>query len=91
MLDPLNQKLDAARRDLLDLGLRNTLLNYQPLRSRGAELAGATPAEVFRLLVAEGRALALRPMPAKAEGTEPSPPNPLSHTHSHPPGRGGIR
>jgi len=77
MLELLNQKLDHARRDLLDLGLRNTLLNYQPLRTRGAELTGADPAEVFRLLVTEGRALALRP-------AEPPPPAPPPRS-----GRGG--
>jgi len=74
MLDVLNQKLDAARRDLLDLGLRNTLLNYQPLRSRGAEMTGAAPAEVFRLLVTDGRALALRPAPPKAADVTPTSP-----------------
>ncbi len=63
MPELLHQKLDLARRDLLDLGLRNTLLNYQPLRTRGAELTGAAPAEIFRLLVTEGRSLALRPAP----------------------------
>lgn len=71
MLELLNQKLDHARRDLLDLGLRNTLLNYQHLRSRGAELTGADPAEIFRLLVTDGRALALRP-------AEPPPPDPTT-------------
>jgi very-short-patch-repair endonuclease len=59
----LNQKLDLARRDLLDLGLRNTLLNYQHLRSRGAEICEADPAEVFRMLVTEARSLALKPAP----------------------------
>ena len=63
MPELLHQKLDHARRDLLDLGLRNTLLNYQHLRTRGAELTGADPAEVFRLLVTDGRALTLRPAP----------------------------
>jgi very-short-patch-repair endonuclease len=78
MQEQLNQRLDHARRDLLDLGLRNTLLNYQHLRSRGAELTGADPAEVFRLLVTDGRALALRP-------TEPPPPAPPPQS-----GRGGA-
>src|SRR5262245_2234356 len=36
-------RLDAARRDLLDLGLRNTLLNYRPLRSRGVEVVDESP------------------------------------------------
>jgi len=78
MPDPLNQKLDQARRDLLDLGLRNTLLNYQPLRTRGAEITGAVPAEVFRLLVTEGRALALRPAEPPPETPQSQSPEPVS-------------
>ena len=47
----LTGTLEIARRDLLDLGLRNTLLNYRPLRSKGAEVIDEKPPEVFRLLV----------------------------------------
>ncbi|HKH48118.1 MAG TPA: DUF4011 domain-containing protein, partial [Thermoanaerobaculia bacterium] len=86
MLDVLNQKLDAARRDLLDLGLRNTLLNYQPLRSRGAEMTGAAPAEVFRLLVTDGRALALRPAAPKATDVTPTSPQEIRPTVETPRG-----
>src|ERR1017187_1465898 len=49
--------LEIARRDLLDLGLRNTLLNYRPLRSKGVEVIDETPVEVFRLLVKEEKSL----------------------------------
>ena len=34
----LTQTLDVARRALLDLGLRNPLLNYRPLKARGVEV-----------------------------------------------------
>ena len=37
--------LEIARRDLLDLGLRNTLLNYRPLRSKGIEVIDEKPIE----------------------------------------------
>lgn len=43
--------MDIARRDLLDLGLRNPLLNYRPLKARGVEVAFGDPAEAFRILV----------------------------------------
>jgi hypothetical protein len=33
--------LDAVRKELLDLGLRNPPLNYRPLKSRGLEFSGA--------------------------------------------------
>ena len=49
--------LEIARRDLLDLGLRNTLLNYRPLRSKGVEVIDERPVEVFRLLVKEEKSL----------------------------------
>src|ERR1035438_8394033 len=49
--------LEIARRDLLDLGLRNTLLNYRPLRSKGLEVVEEKPVEVFRLLVKEEKSL----------------------------------
>lgn len=54
--DLLGTRLNADRKDLLDLSLRNPLLNYRP-RSRGLEIRGESPAEVFRLLVREGRAM----------------------------------
>jgi very-short-patch-repair endonuclease len=58
--------LEIARRDLLDLGLRNTLLSYRPLRSKGAEVIDGRPVEVFRLLVKEERSLTF--LPGKAGG-----------------------
>jgi len=45
-MPPVNPKLtvalEVARRDLLDLGLRNTLLNYRPLRAKGVEVVDET-------------------------------------------------
>ena len=43
-------KLDAARRELLDLGMRNPLLNYRLLRSRGARIQGHTPQDIITAL-----------------------------------------
>ncbi|HLK65432.1 MAG TPA: DUF3320 domain-containing protein [Bryobacteraceae bacterium] len=56
-----SRNLEIARRDLLDLGLRNTLLNYRPLRSRGIEVVDEIPREVFRILVAEEKAMTFLP------------------------------
>jgi hypothetical protein len=61
-MDPIQQKLDVSRRDLLDLGLRNTLLNYRNLKSKGAEIIDELPVEVYRILVAEERPMAFLPM-----------------------------
>ena len=43
------QRLEVSRRELLDLGLRNPLLNYRLLRARGLEVVDEIPALVFRL------------------------------------------
>ena len=33
-------QIEEARKELLDLSLRNPLLNYRPLRARGLEVVG---------------------------------------------------
>jgi very-short-patch-repair endonuclease len=53
----IRSKLEGARQELLDLGLRNPLINYRTLKARGVEVVDELPREVFRLLVAEGKAL----------------------------------
>ena len=60
----VRQKLEAARKDLLDLGLRNTLLNYRPLKSRGIQIVGEKPAEVHRILVIDERPMSFLVAPA---------------------------
>ena len=62
-------KLDAARRDLLDLGMRNPLLNYRLLRSRGARIQGHTPEDVLNSLVEEEQTAALLPETGPEEGS----------------------
>ncbi|MHC5541957.1 DUF4011 domain-containing protein [Singulisphaera rosea] len=42
-------RLEAERRGLLDLSLRNPLLNYVP-RARSLEFVGESPAQLFRIL-----------------------------------------
>lgn len=57
----IREKLEVARRELLDLGLRNPLLNHRLLRARGVEVINEKSAEVFRLLVREGRRMTFKP------------------------------
>jgi very-short-patch-repair endonuclease len=59
------ERLTASRRDLLDLGLRNTLLNYRLPRSRGAQVVGCKASDVYQWLVTDGRTLDF--LPAKVE------------------------
>ena len=83
-------RLEAARRELLDLGLRNPLLNYRLLRSRGLEVADELPAEVFRILVQEGRTMSFLPASedgggdnlGQPEGEEPDQPSGTAEPHT---------
>ena len=81
--DRFRERLENDRRSLLDLSLRNPLLNYRP-RVRGLELVDERPVEVHRILVNEGRAMTFAHDPrkkAKPKSSEPDVmPEPLSDT-----------
>ncbi len=56
-------RLERARHDeLLDLTLRNPLVSYRTLKTRGVAVIDERPAEVFRLLVRGGKKLAFLPV-----------------------------
>lgn len=55
---------------MLDLGLRNSLLNYHPLKSRGVEVTNELPAEVFRILVREGKTMSFLPVAEEDDQNE---------------------
>ena len=55
--EEIGLKLEASRRELLDLTFRNSLLNYRPLRARGVEVVDGEPTETFTALVREGKSL----------------------------------
>ena len=55
--DTIASSLDRARKELLDLGLRNSLLNYRTPKSRGVDIAGGDATQVYAWLVTEGREL----------------------------------
>lgn len=59
----IRQKLDAARRELLDLTLRNRLINTprRKTRSSSIEVIDEKSAEVFRILVGDGKAMSFDP------------------------------
>ncbi|MEW6749700.1 MAG: DUF4011 domain-containing protein [Candidatus Latescibacterota bacterium] len=71
----IRARLDEARRELLDLGLRNTLLNYRPLASRGIDVQEASASSLYRILVSEGRQVSFLPVPeAPRPGSLPTRP-----------------
>ncbi len=53
--------LETARRELLDLGLRNPLLNYRPLKAKGVEIIDEKASEVFRILVRNEKSMTFVP------------------------------
>jgi very-short-patch-repair endonuclease len=57
----MRSTLSEVRKELLDFGLRNPLLNYRLLKSRGLAITGVTPAEVYRLLVEDAREVPFLP------------------------------
>jgi hypothetical protein len=61
--DRITLNIEASREELLDLGLRNPLLNYRPSRARGVEVVDELPMEVFRILVRERKSIAFQAAP----------------------------
>lgn len=59
----IRSELEKSRADLLDLGLRNTLLNHRRLKSKGLEVIDELPREVLRILVKQERAMSFLPAP----------------------------
>ena len=63
----LSEKLDISRKELLDLGLRNSLLNFRP-NARSLEVVDELHAEVYRTLVNESKAMSFLPIPESKAG-----------------------
>ena len=78
----IRTQLELARKELLELGLRNTLLNYRLTKARGAEISDATSIDVLNWLVSEGMDLTFLPAEVVAQrrdGKSRSPALPTSH------------
>ncbi|MEX2490530.1 MAG: DUF3320 domain-containing protein [Nitrospirales bacterium] len=57
-------RLEFARKELLDLGLRNPLLNHR-IKSKQVRVVDELATEVFRLLVQEGQSMSFEALPEK--------------------------
>ena len=51
------KELEALRQNLLDLSLRNNLLNYRPSQKRTISIAGRTPEEIYELFVLQEKSM----------------------------------
>ena len=57
--DTILSKLENTRKDLLDLGLRNSLLNFRLNGARCVEVVDELPQQVFRVLVTEKKPMSM--------------------------------
>jgi very-short-patch-repair endonuclease len=69
----LTARLDASRQELLDLGLRNPLLNLRPSPARGVTIVGEESAAVYELLVRQGKTMYFLAAPEARKATSSSP------------------
>ncbi|HYI13084.1 MAG TPA: DUF3320 domain-containing protein [Thermoanaerobaculia bacterium] len=60
VIEPIARELEAARQRLLDLTLRNRLLNYRPNALRSIRVTGELPAEIYDALVLREKAMEFR-------------------------------
>ena len=51
------EKLERSRRDVLDLTLRNSLLNFRVLKAKGVKVIDEIPREIYRILVRQKKAM----------------------------------
>ena len=65
----VRNELEKSRRDVLDLSLRNPLLNFRPSKRRGLEVVDELSRELFQILVRAERVMYFLPAP---EGKGPA-------------------
>lgn len=70
MREILLPKLEASRKELLDLGMRNTLLNYKIPKVRGLHIVQEKSPPVYEILVKQGKAMTFLGKPGKDEDQE---------------------
>lgn len=68
MQETIQGKLEASRKELLDLGLRNPLLNYKTPKGKGLKIVKERSADIYDILVRQGKAMTF--LPAKDEIAE---------------------
>ena len=60
--EAVESRLETSRKELLDLGLRNALINHRP-RAKQVKVVDELSTEVYRLLVEDGRAMTFDALP----------------------------
>ena len=67
--------MNASHPDVLDLTLRNPLLNFRPSRRRGFEVVDELSREIFRILVGGERVMYFLTAPEDQASPAPQPPD----------------
>jgi hypothetical protein len=57
MQESIQAKLEASRKELLDLGLRNPLLNYKTPKGKGLQIVKEQSGFIYDILVRQGKAM----------------------------------
>ncbi|MCU7550323.1 DUF3320 domain-containing protein [Chitinophagaceae bacterium LB-8] len=70
MQDTILARLETSRKELLDLGLRNPLLNFRPLSTRGVLIVNEKSALVYDVLIGQGKNMTFAPRPEKEKQLE---------------------
>lgn len=65
MQETILPKLEASRKELLDLGMRNTLLNYKIPKARGLHIVQEQSSSIFNILVKQNKAMTFLARPGK--------------------------
>ncbi len=60
-MNSVQTKLDKARSELLDLTLRNPLINYKLLKARGVEIVDESPSDIYQILVENKKIMSFLP------------------------------
>lgn len=60
-MDTVQQQLEEARQSLLDMSMRNKLLNFQEYKRSTARVVDEVPSEVYRRLVVDGHTMYFQP------------------------------
>ncbi|MGB4401028.1 MAG: DUF4011 domain-containing protein, partial [Daejeonella sp.] len=70
MQETILPKLEASRKELLDLGMRNTLLNYKVPKARGLHIVQEKSPSIYDILVKQAKAMTFLGRPGKDDENE---------------------
>jgi len=68
-------QLEDARKKLLDLTLRNRLINYRPTKARTLTILNDNPMDIYEILVLKEKSMKFRPTKTNNSHLPPSPPS----------------